>query len=520
MVLLLIYMAFSGTVSALTHGQESQAVEKAGLPLTLDECIQLALKNNLSLIVEKYGPEIAEASVYRAQETFLPRLDLNYGNQRQESPPYWWIQGETTVVTKYQDYGFTLTQQIPTGGSLSLSLASYRSDTTQAFQLINPRYGSTLRLDITQPLLRNFGPRMSRREIILAEKSLAAAEKQYENAVVETVYLVQEAYWNLVYAIENLQVKQYSLQLARDLLRKNQKEVEVGKLAAIELLNAEAEVASREAEIIQAEGVAARAEQVLRNIINLDSQPEKSRLKIVPVDKPKFQPREVSLDQAVKAALELRPDVEQLRKTIEAKQFSVAVAKNQLLPSVDLQFSYWSPGISGDRLLYLNDNPFLGIVVGREKGSALDSLRDALKLIYQNWYIGLNFSFPLNSLTTRAGYAVAKLELEQTVARLKSLEQQVRLEVSDTVREIETSAKRVEALRVARERAEKRLAAEEKKMAVGLTTNYFVLQYQTEVANARSQELQALISYNLSLAKLDKITGKTLSQYQGVPVRD
>ncbi len=518
--MLLIFIAFGLTAPGLIRGQEARPAEKPGLPLTLDECIRLALKNNLDLAVEKYGPEIAEASVYRAQEAFLPRLELNYGNQRQESPPYWWIQGETTVVTKYQDYGFTLNQQIPTGGTLSLSLSSYRSDTTQAFQLINPRYGSTLRLDITQPLFRNFGPKMSRREIILAEKNLAAAEKQYENAVAETIYLVQEAYWNLVYAVENLKVKQYSLQLARDLLRKNQKEVEVGKLAPIELLNAEAEVASREAEIIQAEGMVARAEQVLRNIINLESQPDKMHLKIIPVDQPGFHPREVSLDQAIQAALELRPDVEQLRKTIEAKQFGVAVAKNQLLPSVDLQFSYWSPGISGDRLLYLNDNPFLGVIVGREKGSAFDSLRDALKLLYQNWYIALNFSFPLSSLTSRAGYAVAKLELEQNVARLRRLEQEVRLEVSDTVREIETNAKRVEALRVARETAEKRLAAEEKKMAVGLTTNYFVLQYQAEAANARSQELQALVSYNLSLAKLDKLTGKTLTQYRATEGRD
>jgi len=119
----------------------------------------------------------------------------------------------------------------------------------------------------------------------------------------------------------------------------------------------------------------------------------------------------------------------------------------------------------------------------------------------------------LASITSRAAYASARLELEQSQAKLKNLEQQVRLEISDTLREIETNAKRVEALRVARERAEKRLQAEEKKMGVGLTTNYFVLQYQAEVANARSQELRALVDYNLSLARLEKLTSASLDQH-------
>lgn len=496
------------------QAQEVQAKGSRILALTLEECIELALKHNLNLVVEKYGPEIAEATASRAREIFLPRFDLTFGRQRQENPPYWWIQGATTIVTKYQDYSFSISQQLPTGGLVSLSFSSYRSDTNQAFQLINPRYGSTIRFDLNLPLLRDFGPKMSRREIILAEKNIDVAWKQYEAAITETIYLVEEAYWNLVFAVENLKVKQYSLQLARDLLKKNQKEVEVGKLAPIELLNAEAEVASREAELIQAERMVERAEQVLHNLLNLEADPEKAGSLITPREQPEFRPRQPSPEQALRRALEKRPELEQLRKNIEIREFHVALARNDLLPRLDLQFSYWSPGISGDRLLYLNDNPFLGIIVGREKGSASDSIRDALKLLYQNWNVALNFSLPLSNLTSRANYASARLELEQSQARLKSLEQQIRLEVSDTIRDIETNGKRVEALRLARETAEKRLLAEEKKMAVGLTTNYFVLQYQAELANARSLELRALVDYILAWAKLEKLTGEILDRYQ------
>lgn len=496
------------------QAQEAQTRGNRLLALTLDECIELALKNNLNLAVEKYGPEIAEATASRAREMFLPRFELTFGRQRQENPPYWWIQGATTIVTKYQDYSFSVNQQLPIGGLISLSFSSYRSDTNQAFQLINPRYGSTIRFDLNFPLLRDFGPKMNRREIILAEKNIDVAWKQYEAAITETIYLVEEAYWNLVFAVENLKVKQYSLQLARDLLKKNQKEVEVGKLAPIELLNAEAEVASREAELIQAERTVERAEQVLHNLLNLEADPEKAGFLITPREQPEFRPRQPSAEQALKRALEKRPELEQLRKNIEIREFHVALAKNDLLPRLDLQFSYWSPGISGDRLLYLNDNPFLGVIVGREKGSASDSIRDALKLLYQNWNVALNFSFPLSNLTSRANYASARLELEQSQARLKSLEQQIRLEVSDTIRDIETNAKRVEALRLARERAEKRLLAEEKKMTVGLTTNYFVLQYQAELANARSLELRALVDYILAWARLEKLTGEILDRYR------
>lgn len=494
--------------------EEQTDQNKKELVLSLEECIALALKNNLNLLVEKYNPEIADTSISLAKEIFLPSFDFNFGRQRQESPPYWWIQGATTIITKYQDYNFSLNQRLPIGGTFSLSFQSYRSDTNQAFQLINPRYGSTLRFDLFLPLLRDFGTKINRREIILAEKKAEVAWKQYAAAVAETIYTVEEAYWNLVFAVENLKVKQYSLQLARDLLRKNQKEVEVGKLAPIELLNAEAEVASREAELIQAERMVERAEQILHNLLNLEADAALAGVVIIPRDQPKFIPRKVLPEEALELALKKRPEIEQQKKNIEIREINLAIAKNELRPRLDFQLAYWSPGISGDRLLYLNDNPFLGIIVGREKGSASDSVRDALKLLYQNWQVALNFSIPLSNLISRANYASARLELERSQAQLKSLEQQIRFEVSDTLRDIETQAKRVEALRIAREMAEKRLQAEEKKMSVGLTTNYFVLQYQAELANARSLELRAIVDYILAWAKLEKLTGQSFVRYQ------
>ena len=506
--LLVVFTFFSGF--SFLSGEEV-------LTLSLEDCIVKAIKNNLQVAVELYNPELANVSLIRARELFMPRFDLSYGAQKTESPPYWWLQGADTLVTKYRDYGLYLSQQIPTGGNFTVSLTSYKSDTNQSFQLINPRYGSTLRFDFVQPLLKDFGFKVSRKEIIISQNNLTISQNQLKSTLLETIYSVQEAYWNLVYAIENYKVKKQSLKLAQDLLAKNRKEVEVGKLAPIEILNAEAEVASREADILQAEALIKRNEDILKNILNL---PEEATLgKIVPSDQPTYVKKEISLEEALKEAYEKRPDLKMKKTEIKSKELNFTVAKNQMLPGLNLNLSYWSPGISGDRLLYLNDNPFLGVIVGKEKGSATDSLRDAFKLKYRNWAVSLSLSIPLSNFLTRADYVKARMELEKSKLELKNIEKQVILEVKDAIREIETAAKRVEAYRVARELAEKRLEAEEKKLKVGLTTNYFVLQYQEDLGTALSQELKALVDYNLAWAKLEKALGTSLEK-RNIRIKD
>jgi outer membrane protein len=267
---------------------------KEVLNLTLEECIMKALKNNLSLAAEFLNPELARHSVTKAKETFLPQFELTYGNDHQESPPYSWIQGETTITTKMNSYGVSIIQQIPTGGNFSLSLTGYKSDTNESYQLINPRLGNELRLDFTQPLLKNFGPKVSRREILLAENSLEISDQELQTTLLDTIYSVQESYWNLVYAIENLKVKQQSLQLARDLVAKNKKEVQFGQLASIEILNAEAVVAEREADLLQAEALIIRIEEELKVWINLAVEGDPHLKKVVPKDKPDFVAATVS----------------------------------------------------------------------------------------------------------------------------------------------------------------------------------------------------------------------------------
>jgi len=393
------------------------AAEENNLSLSLDDCILKALENNLRLAVEVINPGLAEMSVTRAKEIFMPRFDLNYGARSTESPSYWFLEASGTSITKYSDYSVVALKRFQTGGNLSLSLSGYKSDTNQMFQLINPRYGSTLQLDFSQPLLKDFGYKVNRREILIAQNNLDVSQRQFESVLMETIYSVQETYWNLVYAIENYSVKEQSLSLAQDLLAKNKKEVEVGKLAEIEILNAEAVVASREADVLQAEVLIRKSEDNLKNILNILEAEDLESKKIIPLDRPSFEKQSISLSGAIQTALSNRPDLLMSRRTIKTRELNLSVAKNQMLPGLDLQFSYWSPGISGDRLLYLDDNPFLGVVIGKEEKSGWNSLGDAFKLKHNNWSVYLTLSVPLSNYLTKANLITAQMELEKKPSR-------------------------------------------------------------------------------------------------------
>jgi len=499
-------------LAAIVLIQPAFAQQKDTISLTLEESIAKALKNNLNIAVEMYTPRLAEYALGKAREMFLPSVQASYGNNRQENPSYWWISGAGTNWSKMNSYGLSVVETIPTGGNFTLSLQNYKSDTNQPFQLINPRYGSTLRLDFTQPLLKNFGPKVTRRGILEAENNLDISNTELRNTMMDTVYAVQEAYWNLVFAIENFKVKQQSLDLGRDLVAKNKKEVEFGQLAPLDLLNAEAAVAQREADLIQAEFLITRSEEVFKTILNLAAEGDERAKKVVPVDQPAVQSMTVSIDEAFKTALEKRPDLKIAQRTIETKELGVAVASNQVLPALDLTLSYWSPGISGDRLLYSGDNVFAGVVVGKVPGSSTNAVRDAFKLLYNNWNVGLTLSIPVSALTTRSDLGYARADLGQSRVRMKAMEQQAALEVSDAARTIEANAKRAGAYRLARELAEKSLDAEVKKLAVGLSTNYFVLDVQEKLANARSAELKAKIDYVLAVERLEKSMGVSLEK--------
>ncbi|MFB0566313.1 MAG: TolC family protein [Candidatus Aminicenantaceae bacterium] len=499
---------FLSLIFAFTTATQAQQAEKL---LSLGDCILKAVENNLGVAVEVLNPELADISVSLAKEKFMPQLSFYYNKRDTNSASYSFLDAADKVSTLYNNYSAEVSQLIPTGGSFSIILEGYKNDTNRRFQTINPRYGNTLTFNFTQPLLKNFGFKMSRKEIIIAQNNMDISESTFKRSLQDVIYNVEEAYWNLVYSIEFLKVRRQSLKLAKDLLEKNRRAVEIGTLAPIEILNAQADVATREADILEAEAMVKNNEDLLKTIINIAAEGEEAELaKIIPKDKPVYEKKEVTLDDALHTAMENRPDLQATRIDLKNKEINVSYARNQLLPDLSFQASYWSPGITGDQILYENNDALQGRVIGAVPGSSVDALKDALNFKYNNWSVALTLTIPLSTVLSRAAYSQARVNLEQSMLRLKNQEQQIFLEIKNAVRAVETNYKRVQAYKVARELAEKKLEAEEEKLRVGLSTNYFVLQYQRDLANAQTMELKAIVDYNLSLARLERTTGVNL----------
>jgi outer membrane protein TolC len=479
--------------------------------LSLEDCIIGAMKDNLRVAIEVLNPDIADYAVTRANEKYLPLLSFGYNNRETNTASYSWIDAADQVRSAYNDYNISLNQLIPTGGNLNVSLSSYKNDTNRSFQTINPRYGSTLDFNFTQPLLKNFGFKINRREIIIANNNREISENQFHETLLDTIYNVEEAYWNLVYSIEDLNVKKQSLQLARDLLEENKRKIEVGTMPPIEIYTAESEVANREADILQADRMVKTNQDRLKTILNRPILDEGELTEIIPSDKPVFERRKINLDEALNTALTNRPDLKASQIDIENWELNLGYASNQLLPDLNFNISYWSPGISGVQILYKDNNPLSGIIVGTLPGGSSDALKDAFDFRYKNWSVGLTLNVPLNTIFTRARYAETKLGLQQARLRLENQEKLIYLEIKTAVRDVEINYQRVEAYRAARELAVKKLEAEQEKFRVGKSTNFFILQYQRDVANARTAELKSTVDYLLSLARLDRALGTTLA---------
>jgi len=478
--------------------------------LTLEDAVVQAVRRNLGVEVQVYSFQQSDIAVTQANEKFMPSLSFDFTQEDQNSASYSWIQSADIMTTKSTVYTAGVSQSIPFGGKLSLQLYGDKYDSNANFQTINPRYDGQLSFSFTQPLLKNFGWNTSRREILVARNSRDIAENTLRSTLLDTVYEVEQAYWNYVFQIESLKVERQSLGLAEALLDKSRKEIAIGTLAPKEILSSQSEVARIKADILQAEMMVKDSADQLRGLINapLDQTPAD----ILPTDTPGFVKRDVSLDAELATALKNRPDLQSGTLGIRNKELDYSYARNQMLPQLDLQARYWSPGLSGDRILWQDDNPLTGIVLGVVPGGAGQAIKDAFGFRYSNWSVELTLTVPLSTIFTRAAEGIAKAGLEQQLALMKQTEQKAYLEVRSAVRAVETNYERVGARRTARELAEQKLEAEESKLKVGLSNNFFVLTYQNDLAVARTNELRAMIDYILAIASLDKATGVSLDK--------
>jgi outer membrane protein TolC len=514
-ILPLLILALAVAGSAQQAPTAAPAPQNQGaMSISLEECIARALKDNLGVAIEVLNPEISAESLNQAEAKFVPTLSLSARAANTENASYSYLDSAESLIDKTQNYTFlNASQPLPTGGTLSLDFSGSKTSSNRTGQTINPRFSTTLRLNFTQPLLKNFGNKISRRDILVAKNNLGVSEVNLRKTLQDTVYSVESAYWNLVYSIENLDVRRQSLQLAKDLLEKNQRSVEVGTLAPMEVLSAQAEVATREADLIQAETQIKNNEDQLKLLLRFTSAEDEAVTAILPKDKPTYTVREVSLEEALAAAIQNRTDLEISRIGLETEKVNLSYAKNQVLPDLSVSASFYSPGIDGTRLFFTNNDPIYGTVIpGLTQYGGIDgAMRQTARFQYPNWNVGLSLSIPMANVFSRASLALAKLSMRQALLDIENQKSQAYVEVKTAVRTVQANYKRILAYTTARELAEQKLAAEEEKRRVGMSTNYMVLSYQRDLANARISELNAIVSYNVSLAALERSMGTNLA---------
>jgi outer membrane protein TolC len=491
----------------------AQGAENPPMKLSLQEALAKAMRNNLGVAVQMLTPELNEAAVTQAKEKFLPALTLDFGRSSTQNPSSNVFDAEDIATQNFNVYTGTIRQEIPGGGNLSMRLNASTYDTNRPGTTVNPRYNTELRFTFTQPLLRNFGLSTSRREIIVAATRLDQSEQDLQRSLQQTIYNVEQAYWNLVYAVENYKSTEQSLEYARDLLERNQRSVEVGTMAPIEIIAAEAEVASREADMLVAEAQIRNEEDRLKQILNLRAEdPQYELIRIEPTDIPEEEAFEISLDEALNTALQHRPDLESARLGIQNTEFDVGYQKNQLLPNLSFDVSYWSPGLSGTTLIYPVPYNFGDPPIGQIPGYISDSFKDTFGFAYQNWNVGFTLDIPFDAIFSRAALLQAQINLDTALLQLKEQELQIYTDIKIAVRNVETAYKTIQALKIARQLSERQLEAVTEKLKVGLSTNFEVLQYQRDLSSALARELQAVINYNLALAALERDMGISLDE--------
>lgn len=474
--------------------------------LTLNECLEIALEKNLDISVEAFNPEIQEFSLRQAKEIFMPQLTLDYGNYRYNRLSNWFLEG-TQFIQNTNNYTVGIRQKIITGGTFALSLRNSTEDTNRKGVAINPSYSGQLNFDIDQPLLKNFGPKINRREIRKARNQIDISSYGLKTTILQKIYEVEQAYWNLVSAIESLKVNEASLENSVRHLKMTQEAARIGAKTATDVLDAETEVASYESQIITYRGQVQQAEDNLRNILNLPVDEAGTLPPIVPTDRPTVEKKEITFEEAMGMALAERPEMASIQKEIENSNIDVSYSRNQLLPELNLGFTLYYPGQSGDRIFYVNNDPINGAIDYVLPGSRSEYLKDVFGFKYDNWYLTLNLTIPLENVFSRASLAQARVQKEKKLLEKERLENNIYYELVDAFKDLKNKEKGLEAAARVRGLREKQLVAGEERYKLGTLPSQWLFEYRSRMASARVSEIRAIINYKLSVAKLEQLMG-------------
>ena len=471
--------------------------------ISLADAALQALKHNLDISISRHTKESRLADITVEQAKFDPTLSVNGQFNRTVNPlnrPVFGgtggaLTGITTFDQRTQSVTLDATTNLPTGGNVDLNYSPTRTNVNQNVAsgfLFNPAYTGGLALTLTQPLLRNAGIDITKTFIRVAQNNAVVEEHVFRDRVLTVLATVEQTYWEVVFANENLKVAEAALKAAQELLASNRAKAKAGIMSIVDVLQAEAAVASRVEQVLVADKTIRDQEDQLRRLLNPAEEDLRQDLRLTPLDQPIVTLEPISLEEAIDIAIEQRPEIVQAKKNMETSDLNTKFAKNQILPTLSFQGTMGMAGLGSDYSNSVNSN-FSGD--------------------YYNYGAGLVLSYPLGNRSAWSTYNKRQLEEKNAEASLMSVRQQIIVGVREAVRRVQTDFKRIETTRSARIMAEKQLQAEQERLKVGLSTTRFVLDFQRDLATAQGNELRATVDYNKSLSNLSRHKATTLDRY-------
>lgn len=509
--LLHIILATGALAIAATASAQSSQPAPQVRRLSVDEAVRSAIEHNLGVQVARIDPLIEDLGVAVARGAWAPTFTTALQATSADTPNNSFLSGAQGTKTSDARVSTNVgvTQLLPWGGSYSVGWDGIRSTTTNLFSNFSPQLRSSLALNLRQPLLRGFSIDSTRQQLLVSGKNREIADVTLRQEVTATARTVQHAYWDLAYAIASLEVQRQSLALAEQSLRNTRARIEIGTTPPIDVVEAEAEVATREEAVILADAQIETAQDTLRALVYDPASPDFWTIRIQPEALPPFQPTVVDADAAVRNALDRRTDLQQTQRTLEASDINLRFFRNQALPDVTASLDYGLTGLGGTQ--FVRGAGFPGPIIGESERSFGSVLRDLLSNDFPSWTAAVNVSYPIGASQPQANLARARLQYSQGQARLRNQQLQVVTQVRLAARQVQTNQRRVDTTRVSRQLAERRLDAEERKLAAGTTTSFFVFQAQRDLSQARNNELRAILDYHRSTVDLAAV--------QEVPLR-
>lgn len=423
------------------------------------------------------------------------------------------------------------------GGHYRLDFSSIRLTSNNQFSALNPQYPTALTFNYSQPLLRGLGFDNNGRQIEIAKKNLSLTDAQFRQRAIETITSVQHAYWDLVFALRNLQIQRDAVRDSRTQLEHNRRLVSEGALAPIDVVAAEAQVSTFEQTLFTALEDVSRSENNVKNLIAENRRAEIWNVSLIPTDSVDLAPPHISLAEAMKAALENRPELQQSNVAREINQIDQKYLREQTKPQIDVVGSYGLVGLAGaisgginpftassrelrDRVNQLSLSNGLPPLPEQPTqalspnliGGFPQSIQSLLENRYSNFRVGVQINLPLRNRTAEAQLGRSLIEGQRIAVLREQLEQSIQVDVRNALQVIRTAEARLRAAAAAREATEQQYASEQRKLDAGQSTVFLVLERQTALTVARGNELRAQTDLNKSFAELQRATGNALTE--------